>query len=131
MDVVYTHCKHHHKHNSSHRLSQPPKRQDTATCKLLPEHIHNIRAQSTCDLSISELTSEITSLIQTDKSGIWREHLDRWNTNIAHTHSLQDNTWISQQKSTHKKWHNNFERENNLLTHINRKPQRPHFTNTT
>ena len=36
----------------------------------------HFRAQNASDPSISDLHSEITSLIQTHKSDIWREHLD-------------------------------------------------------
>ena len=65
-----------------------------STCKRLPEHIrhkiehrNNIRAQNSRDLSISELNSEITSLIQTHKSDIWREHLDTHTGITINTHS--------------------------------------------
>ena len=39
------------------------------------EHRNNIRAQHASNPSISEVNSEITSLIQTHRSDIWREHI--------------------------------------------------------
>ena len=78
---------HAHKHNI-------PKGKIHLTCKLLPEqirhkieHKNNIRAQNASDPSISEVISEITSLIQTYKTDIWREHLDtHWDhKHITHT----------------------------------------------
>ena len=64
-------------------------------CKLLPEHIshtlerrNNIKAQNASDPSISELNSEITYLIQTHKSDIWREHLDTYWDYKHNTHTL-------------------------------------------
>ena len=49
---------------------------------------NNIRAQNASDPSISELNTEITSLIQTHKSDIWRKHIDtHWD--LKHnTHTL-------------------------------------------
>ena len=59
--------------------------------QLLPEHIrhknehkNNIRAQNASDPSISGLNYEITFLIQTQKTDIWREHLD---THCDHKHN--------------------------------------------
>ena len=66
-----------------------------STCKLLPEHIrhkiehrNNIRSQTASDPSISELNSEITSLIQAHTSDIWREHLDTHWDHKHNTHTL-------------------------------------------
>ena len=90
---------------------------------LLPEHIrhklehkNNIRAQTANDPSISKLNSEITYLIQTHKSDIWREHLDTLGSQTQHAYSLEDNTWICNNKKSKKK-HNHFQRENIHLTH--------------
>ena len=52
------------------------------------EHRNNIRAQNASDPSISELNSEITSLIQTPKYDIWREHLDTHWDHKHNTHTL-------------------------------------------
>ena len=79
-------------HADKHNI---PKGKIHSTCKLLQEHIrhkiehrNNIRAQNASDPSISELNSEITSLIQTHKSDIWREHLDTHWDHKHNTHSL-------------------------------------------
>ena len=61
-------------HTDKHNI---PKGKIHSTCKLLSEHIrhktehsNNIRAQNASDPSISELNTEITSLIQTYTSDI-------------------------------------------------------------
>ena len=79
-------------HTDKHNI---PKSKIHSTCKLLLEHIrhklthrNNIRAQNTSDPSISELNSEITSLIQTHKSDIWREHLYTHWVHKHNTHTL-------------------------------------------
>ena len=71
-------------HAEKHNI---PKGKIHTTCKLLSQHIihkiehrNNIRAQNASDRSSPELNSEITSLIQTHISDIWREHLyTHWN----------------------------------------------------
>ena len=79
-------------HEDKHNI---PKGKIPSTCKLLPgqirhkiEHRNNIRAQHASDPSISELNSEITSLIQTHKSDIWREHLNTHWDRKYNTHTL-------------------------------------------
>ena len=52
------------------------------------EHRNNIRAQNASDPTISEKNSEITSLIQTHKSDIWREHRDTHCDHKHYTHTL-------------------------------------------
>ena len=67
----HTPCKHHlHKHHSTRRQTQHSKRQDTLHMQPIPEHRNNIRAQNASDPSISELNSEIPSIIQTDNTDI-------------------------------------------------------------
>ena len=64
------------------------------------EHRNNIRAQNASDPSISELNYETTSLIQTHKSDIWREHLHTHWDHKHNTHTLfEDNTRTSQQNT--------------------------------
>ena len=76
-------------HTDKHNIS---KGKIHVTCKLLPDtkiqHRKNTRAQNAFDPSISELNSEITSLIQTHKSDIWREHLDTHWDHKHNTHTL-------------------------------------------
>ena len=87
-NTIFTNIIHADKHNI-------PKGKIHSTCKLLPEHIthtiehrNNIRAQNASDPSISEFNSEITSLILTHKSDIWREHLDTHWDHKQDTHHL-------------------------------------------
>ena len=108
-------------HADKHNIS---KGKIHSTCKILPEHIkhkikhrNNIRAQNASDPSISELNPEITSLIQTHKSDIWREHLDTHWDHKHNTHTLW-NTRISQQNTnTTQQQHNHFQREDSHITH--------------
>ena len=48
------------------------------------EHGNNTRAQDASDSSISELHSEMISLIQRQKSDIWMEHQETHCTNATH-----------------------------------------------
>ena len=83
------------------------------------EHRNNIRAQNASDPSISELNSEITSLIQIHKSEIWREHLDTHWDHKHNTHTLWKT--IHGLANTTPKQHNHFQSEDSHLTHTDSK----------
>ena len=80
-------------HADKHNI---PKGKIHSICKLRQEHMrykteqrNSIRTQNPSDPSISELSSEITSLIHTHKSVIWRKHLDTYWDHKHNTHTLR------------------------------------------
>ena len=73
-----------------------PKGKLHSNCRLLPDHIvckitqrNNISRSNTSDPALKLLNEEITSVIQTHKQNIWKEHLD---THWDHIHNTQRNT---------------------------------------
>ena len=84
-----------------------PKGKMHSNCRLLPEDIvckitqrNNIRRANTCDPDLKLLNEELPTCKNTNKTNIWKEHLDA-HCDHRHTHSLEDHNGISSRAPPH------------------------------